>query len=103
SAEQQIDRTSEAVADAIDSDPDEVHFSQITPEKVDRAEEVIDPEMQAGGDGDGDLVGATVTHSRFGIGQVESVSGSGDNARLTIDFPTHGEETVVRKFVKIVG
>ncbi len=58
------------------------------------------------GDPTGDdhtLVGATVTHTRFGVGEVLSVSGSGDRARLTIDFPAVGRQTVIRKFLKILG
>ena len=47
--------------------------------------------------------GTTVSHSRFGIGEVLAVSGDGDKARLTIDFPTVGEKKVIRKFLKILG
>ncbi len=49
------------------------------------------------------LVGLTVSHSRFGIGEVLSVSGSGDKARMTVDFATVGEKTVMRQFLKILG
>ncbi|RDV38009.1 hypothetical protein DV096_09340 [Bradymonadaceae bacterium TMQ3] len=53
--------------------------------------------------GDDQLIGVTVSHSRFGIGEVVSVSGSGDKARLTVDFPAVGQQTVIRKFLKVLG
>lgn len=49
------------------------------------------------------LIGATVSHSKFGIGEVKNVSGTGDTARLLVDFPAAGEQTVIRKFLKILG
>ncbi|MBA2662545.1 MAG: UvrD-helicase domain-containing protein [Bradymonadaceae bacterium] len=50
-----------------------------------------------------ELVGQTVTHTRFGIGTVSAVSGTGDEARLVIDFANGGEQTVIRRFVKVLG
>lgn len=55
------------------------------------------------GKGDGDLEGKTVTHTRYGIGQILSVSGSGDKANVVVKFPTAGEKTIVRKFLKVLG
>ncbi len=49
------------------------------------------------------LVGATVSHTKFGVGEVLSISGCGDEARLSIDFPAVGQKTVYRKFLKILG
>ena len=57
----------------------------------------------AGADSTSKLVGSTVSHSRFGVGKVLDVSGSGDRARLTIDFATVGQKTVIRKFLKVLG
>lgn len=50
-----------------------------------------------------DLVGATVSHSKFGIGSVKAVSGTGELAKLTVRFPTSGEKKVIRKFLKVLG
>jgi DNA helicase-2/ATP-dependent DNA helicase PcrA len=50
----------------------------------------------------GDLVGRAASHSRFGIGEIVEVRGSGDRARLTVDFPTAGVKTVMRRFLKIL-
>ena len=50
-----------------------------------------------------DLEGKTVTHTRYGIGQIVSVSGSGDKASVVVKFPTSGEKTIVRKFLKVLG
>lgn len=49
------------------------------------------------------LVGATVSHSRFGVGEVCEVSGQGDRARLTVEFPAIGRKTVMRKFLKVLA
>jgi DNA helicase-2/ATP-dependent DNA helicase PcrA len=50
-----------------------------------------------------ELHGATVSHSRFGVGEVREVSGQGDSAVLRIYFPTEGVRSVKRKYVKILG
>ncbi len=52
---------------------------------------------------DGGLQGATISHTRFGIGKVTGVSGTGEKAVLTINFPGKGERTIIRKFVKVLG
>ena len=49
------------------------------------------------------LVGCTVTHTRYGIGEVREVSGRGSMASVTVDFPTAGAKTIVRKFLKVIG
>jgi DNA helicase-2/ATP-dependent DNA helicase PcrA len=49
-----------------------------------------------------ELMGKTVTHAKFGIGKVKAVSGKGDEAKLTIRFPTVGEKKIVRRFVRIL-
>lgn len=49
------------------------------------------------------LVGKTVTHVSFGIGKVLQVSGAGDKAVLTVNFPARGQKKIVRKFLKILG
>jgi DNA helicase-2/ATP-dependent DNA helicase PcrA len=50
-----------------------------------------------------DLVGKAVTHATFGIGKVLGVSGEGDKAVITVNFPRAGEKKVVRKFLKVLG
>ena len=78
-------------ADDFDQSPPEWDYFDVTePEPVDE-------------DRPSNLVGATVSHSRFGVGEVLAVSGDGDKARLTIDFPSVGPKKVIRKFLKILG
>ncbi len=49
------------------------------------------------------LIGKVVSHSRFGIGEVLSVSGTGDRAVLTIKFPMEVDDTeIIRKWVKVL-
>lgn len=54
-------------------------------------------------DDNNELVGQTVIHKSLGIGQIKAISGSGDMASVTVDFPTSGEKTVIYKFLKIIG
>lgn len=53
--------------------------------------------------GEDHLIGSTVSHSKFGIGEVVEVSGNGDKALLSIDFASAGRQTIYRRFVKILG
>ena len=76
---------------------EQAHFSQIADWDLD-----ADPD-EIVGDDDDPLVGKTVTHTRFGIGRVMAVSGQGDKAVVKINFPSGGEQKVVRKFLKILG
>ena len=50
-----------------------------------------------------DLVGKTVMHRKLGIGQIKGVSGYGDKASVSVDFPTAGEKKVLYKFLKVIG
>lgn len=85
--------------DQSSASDDEDAFNQSLP---DWSPSPSERETAATGDDD-TLLGATVSHSRFGIGEVLAVSGSGDDARLSIDFPAVGEQTVIRKFLKVLG
>lgn len=51
-------------------------------------------------DGDAFRPGDRVFHNTFQIGVVESVSGSGPQAHLTVRFPTEGVRRVVARFVR---
>lgn len=96
----------EAVRKSLDeAEPEgdfDLSFSQINEWDDDIGADWQDtPEpAQAAPDG---LTGKTISHSRFGIGEVTGVSGSGDKAVLTINFPGKGEKTIIRKFVKVLG
>lgn len=93
--------------EAEDGDFD-TSFSQVNPWEDEFAQEdAWSSESEAAASGaspgkDG-LTGCTISHSRFGIGEVVNVSGSGDKAVLTINFPGKGEKTIIRKFVKVLG
>jgi DNA helicase-2/ATP-dependent DNA helicase PcrA len=51
----------------------------------------------------GELLGATVSHSRFGVGEVRGCSGEGDKAILEIYFPREGIKKIIRRFVKVLA
>ena len=44
--------------------------------------------------------GVRVYHTKFGFGRVDSVSGSGPDARAVVNFDTVGQKTLVLKFAK---
>ena len=59
---------------------------------------------RAAASGDEIAPGHAVTHTRFGIGEVKQVSGVGDSAVVTVDFPMGGGvHKIVRKFLKVLG
>jgi hypothetical protein len=106
-------RVSEAVQKTLDETPPEgdfdESFSQLNPWEDDlsadwqRDSTPPDPDDRPGhADPDG-LTGKTISHSRFGIGKITAVSGTGHKAVLTINFPGAGEKTIIRKFVKVLG
>ncbi|QDG51104.1 ATP-dependent DNA helicase PcrA [Persicimonas caeni] len=95
------------LAEAEDGDFD-TSFSQVNPWDDEFAQEDAwssEPDAPPAGASPGKdgLTGCTISHSRFGIGEVVNVSGSGDKAVLTINFPGKGEKTIIRKFVKVLG
>lgn len=46
-------------------------------------------------------VGMVVQHDRFGVGQVMSTEGTGENAKATIKFQNAGVKTLLLKFAKL--
>ena len=55
----------------------------------------------AGGSRSAVSVGAIVQHDRFGVGEVQSTEGVGDNAKATIKFQNAGVKTLLLKFAKL--
>ena len=45
--------------------------------------------------------GMTVEHSRFGVGKVLAIDGSGDNAKASIHFGNAGQKQLLIKFAKL--
>ena len=46
-------------------------------------------------------IGAIVQHDRFGVGEVQSTEGVGENAKATIKFQNAGVKTLLLKFAKL--
>lgn len=46
-------------------------------------------------------IGMIVQHDRFGMGEVQSVEGAGENAKATIKFRNAGVKTLLLKFAKL--
>ena len=42
-------------------------------------------------------VGGTITHAKFGSGVVKKLSGTGDDARIVVDFKTAGTKELLLK------
>ncbi len=49
--------------------------------------------------GEGDIRGTRVSHTQFGRGKVLEASGSGPNAKLTIQFESYGVKTVIARYL----
>ena len=45
-------------------------------------------------------VGATIEHQRFGVGEIVSLEGKGENAKATVDFRNAGRKQLLLKFAK---
>jgi DNA helicase-2/ATP-dependent DNA helicase PcrA len=58
-------------------------------------------QCSGGGAQPGVSVGAIVQHDRFGVGEVQSTEGLGDNAKATIKFQNAGVKTLLLKFAKL--
>jgi DNA helicase-2/ATP-dependent DNA helicase PcrA len=105
SAEMSRGRVGKAVkkkmAEEADDGDFDTSYAQIDYSEVDWS--VQDEGSADAGEPDRELHGATVSHSRFGVGEVREVSGKGDSAVLRIYFPTEGVRSVKRKYVKILG
>ena len=43
-----------------------------------------------------------VLHKKFGKGKVLNVLGSGENAKVTVFFPSYGEKTIIMKFLEVL-
>jgi hypothetical protein len=54
------------------------------------------------GDG-GRLVGREVLHQEFGYGRVLEQEGSGQRAKLTVQFPGHVVRKIVARYVQLKG
>jgi putative ATP-dependent helicase pcrA len=50
--------------------------------------------------GNGLTVGATIEHQRFGIGVVEAIEETGENAKATVAFRNAGTKQLLLKFAK---
>jgi DNA helicase-2/ATP-dependent DNA helicase PcrA len=76
-------------------------FSQVAPEpQPARRRSQRDSQAEASGQ---ELVGRIAFHKREGPGEVLSVQGEGDKARLTVKFAKSGKEmTVMRRFLKVM-
>ena len=49
----------------------------------------------------GVAVGATVEHTRFGVGTVLRLEGSGENAKATVEFKNVGTKQLLMKFARL--
>ncbi|MBI5494522.1 MAG: UvrD-helicase domain-containing protein [Deltaproteobacteria bacterium] len=50
--------------------------------------------------GGGFAPGSGVLHAQYGRGTVEGVTGTGDNARVDVFFPEHGQKRIVAKYLR---
>jgi len=70
-------------------------------EEHDRSYRSSDREPTYPMDDDAIRTGTRVIHNTFGTGVVETVSGNGPQAHLTVRFPTEGVRRIVARFVRV--
>jgi DNA helicase-2/ATP-dependent DNA helicase PcrA len=63
-------------------------------------DELKDPEWDEDGVAPYSL-GDTVKHKKFGRGMVLSLSGSGENLKVTVSFPNHGKKQLLAKMANL--
>ena len=71
------------------------------PSNLYRVSDVQRYSQGASGGGTALPVGAIVQHDRFGVGEVQSTEGVGENAKATIKFQNAGVKTLLLKFAKL--
>ena len=49
--------------------------------------------------GDGYITGEKVIHPSFGQGVIKRVEGIGDEAKIVVSFPNHGEKRIIASFL----
>ena len=47
------------------------------------------------------VVGSRVEHSRFGLGRVTAIEGSGENTKACVTFNNCGEKVLLLKFARL--
>ena len=94
-----FDEVSQAPApEAAFARPNYDEFSQLPADEWTPAGDADDGVFRPGTSDD--LVGKTVTHTKFGVGEVLKVSGIGPKANVTVRFPGRGQKTIVRRFLR---
>lgn len=71
------------------------------PQRLQRVSDAVRHAAPSAAPVSGLAVGCIVSHERFGIGQVASLEGSGENAKAKIAFRNAGEKTLLLKFAKL--
>ena len=84
--------------------PPPVEQRRVVPQRLQRIP-ASSPSVAASSSGAPLRVGQIIEHNRFGVGEVISVEGSGDNAKATIKFRNVGTKQLLLKFAqyKIIG
>jgi len=99
-----LDQSEEMVKNSFSKIKPENNFDELSQVAEYEEEIVYEIEDFAPSQNDEQLIGCVVSHSRFGIGEVISVSGKGEKAILTIKFPMEAEQTeIIRKWVKVLS
>ncbi len=82
-------------------DDDAPETTRLTEKRADR-DTLADDAPSEDDRAEAGLVGARVSHAKFGQGEVRKVTEAGGRTKLTIEFADGGEQTIVRRFVDVL-
>ena len=84
-----------------DNVPPPIHQRIVPPARLQRVSDAV-RQAPSGSPSRAQLaVGNIVSHERFGMGEVLSLEGVGENAKAKIRFRNAGEKTLLLKFAKL--
>ncbi len=78
-------------------------FAEVAPAAPDWDDDIeLDQEYVAESEGVSLYVGMPVRHRKFGVGDLVGWNGVGDNLKLVLRFPQHGQKTILARFCEPV-
>jgi DNA helicase-2/ATP-dependent DNA helicase PcrA len=78
-------------------------FADFEPDEPDWDDDIeLDAEFAAESEGVSLYVGMPIRHAKFGVGDLVGWNGAGDNLKVVVRFPNHGQKTILARFCQPV-
>lgn len=78
-------------------------FAEVEPDEPDWDDDIeLDAEYAAESEGVSLYVGMPIRHQKFGVGDLVGWNGAGDNLKVIVRFPRHGQKTILARFCEPV-